>query len=141
MQHICRYHMIKLIKITIKDVKWAYTTDKHSLIFGIPLLQEWWRWHCYSHPDYLCLKIHQVTFDCSTLEGYISKLKMIETNRFQILNPDILKIIYDEGENLSVQVTYMCKEMCRSTVLFTNILPQHIKVLSIFYKFSPWFSI
>ncbi len=40
MQHICRhYYMIKLIKITIKYIKGAYTTDKHSLIIGIPFLQ------------------------------------------------------------------------------------------------------
>ncbi len=30
----------KLIKITWKYIKGAYTTDKHNLIFGIPLLQE-----------------------------------------------------------------------------------------------------
>ncbi len=48
---------------------------------------------------------------------------VLETNRFQILNPDILKIIYDYGEDLSVQITYMCKEMHRSTVSFTPVLP------------------
>ncbi len=67
--------MIKLIKITIIYIKWAYTTDKHNLIFVIPLLQEWWRWHCYSHPDYLYLNIHQVTFDYSSLEAHILKTK------------------------------------------------------------------
>ncbi len=29
----------KLIKITIKYIKGAYTTDKHNLIIGIPILQ------------------------------------------------------------------------------------------------------
>ncbi len=33
--------MIKPIKITIKYIKGAHTTDKHNLIIGIPLLQEW----------------------------------------------------------------------------------------------------
>ncbi len=76
MQHICRHHyMIKLIKITITYIKWTYTIDKHNLIIGMPLLQEWWRWHCYSHPDYLCLNIEQVNFDYSTLEAQISKIK------------------------------------------------------------------
>ncbi len=67
--------MIKLVKITIKYITWAHTTAKHNLIFGIPLLQEWWRWHCYSIPDYPCLNIHQVTFDYSILEAYISQTK------------------------------------------------------------------
>ncbi len=67
--------MIKLIKITIQDIKGLFTTEKHNLIIGIPLLQEWLRWHCYSHPNYLCLNLHQVTFDYSTLEAYISKTK------------------------------------------------------------------
>ncbi len=76
MQHICCHHyMIKLIIITIKYVKGAYTTDKHNLITGLPLLQEWWQWHCYSHPNYLCLNIHQPTFDYSNLEAYILKAK------------------------------------------------------------------
>ncbi len=39
MQYISRHHcMIKLIKITIKYIKGAYTTDKHRLIIGIPFL-------------------------------------------------------------------------------------------------------
>ncbi len=76
MQHICKHqYMIKLIKITRKYIKWAYTTDKHNLIFGIPLLQECWRWHCYSHSNYLWLNMHQATFDYSNLEAYISKTK------------------------------------------------------------------
>ncbi len=33
--------MIKLIKITTKDIKGVFTTDKHNLIIGIPLLQKW----------------------------------------------------------------------------------------------------
>ncbi len=60
--------MIKLITITIKYIKGVYTTNKHNLINGISLLQEWWRW-------YLCLNVHQVTFDCSILEAYISRTK------------------------------------------------------------------
>ncbi len=76
MLHICQHHyMIKLINITIKYVNGAYTTDKHSLIIEIPLLQEWWRWHCYSHPNYLCQNVHQVTFDYSNLEAYILHVK------------------------------------------------------------------
>ncbi len=67
--------IIKLIKITIKYKKGSYTTDKHNLIIGIPLLQKWWRWHCYSHTDYICLNVHQVTFYYSALEAYISKTK------------------------------------------------------------------
>ncbi len=67
--------MIKLIKITIKDIKGVFTTDKHNPIIGITLLQVWWRWHCYSHPNYLCLNLHQVTFDNSTVEAYISNTK------------------------------------------------------------------
>ncbi len=67
--------MIKLIKITIKYIKGAYTTDKHNLIIGIPFLQVGGKWHCYSHPNYLCLNVHQVTFDYSILEAYISKTK------------------------------------------------------------------
>ncbi len=42
---------------------------------------------------------------------------MIETSRFQILNPDILKIIYDLGEDLPVQMTYMRKEIYPCTTL------------------------
>ncbi len=76
MQHICgHHHMIKLIKITIKYIEGAYTTDKHNLIIWIPFLQVWSRWHSNSHPDYLSLNLHQVTFDYSTLEAYISKTK------------------------------------------------------------------
>ncbi len=38
--HFSRHHhMIKLIKITIKYIKGAYTTDKHNLIIGIPFSQ------------------------------------------------------------------------------------------------------
>ncbi len=44
-------------------------------MIGIPLLQEWWRWHCYSHPDYLSLHIHHVTFYLSTLEAHISNTR------------------------------------------------------------------
>ncbi len=75
--HIYRHYMIKLIKITIKYIKVAHTTVKHNLIIGIPFLQAWWRWHCYSHPNYLCRNIHQVTFDCSTLEVYIANTKNV----------------------------------------------------------------
>ncbi len=32
---------MKLIKITIKYIKGDYITDKHNLIIGIPLLQQW----------------------------------------------------------------------------------------------------
>ncbi len=56
---------------------------------------------------------------------------MIETNRFQILNPDILKIIYDYGEDLFIQITYMRKEMRRSTVLLTP--PYYLKWLYMCY--------
>ncbi len=53
----------------------AYTSDKHYRINGIPLLLEWWKWHCYSHPNYLCLNIHQITFYYSTLKAHISTNK------------------------------------------------------------------
>ncbi len=53
----------------------TYTTDKHNLIFVILLLWGWWRWHCYLHPNYLCLNMHHATFDYSNLEAYISKTK------------------------------------------------------------------
>ncbi len=26
----------------MKDIKGSFTTDKHNLIIGTPLLQEWW---------------------------------------------------------------------------------------------------
>ncbi len=67
------YYMIKLIKITKQYIIWAYTTDRHILIVGIWLLQEGWRWHCYSYPAKLCLSAYQATFDCSTLKAHISK--------------------------------------------------------------------
>ncbi len=53
---------------------------QHSLNIGISLLQEWWRWHYYSHTDYLCLNIHQVTF-ITTLEAHISKTKQDRNKR------------------------------------------------------------
>ncbi len=67
------YYMIKLIKITKQYIIWVYTTDRHILIIGISLLQEGWRWHCYSHPARLYLSAYQVTFDYSTLKAHISK--------------------------------------------------------------------
>ncbi len=74
MEYISRGHyMIKLIKITIQYIIWAYATDRHILIIGISLLQEGWWWHCYSHPAKLCLSVYQVTFDYSTLKAHISK--------------------------------------------------------------------
>ncbi len=54
-------------------MKRAYTIDRHNLNIGIPLLQEWWRWHYYSQPDKPGLNIHQVTFYYLTLEAHISK--------------------------------------------------------------------
>ncbi len=121
--------MIKLIKITRKYINGEYTTDKHNLIFGIPLLQECLKMTLLFIHNYLCLNIHQVTFDYSTVEAYIAwklisrQLKMIQTNRFQIVNPDILKVIPYYARGRTVQITYMCKEMHRSTVLFTPELP------------------
>ncbi len=67
------YYMTKLIKITKQYIIWVYTTDRNILIIGISLLQEGWRWHCYSHPAKLCLSAHKVTFDYSTLKAHISK--------------------------------------------------------------------
>ncbi len=46
-------------------------------------------------------------------------LQMIETNRFYILSPDILKVLHSEGRIQDVQIKYMRKAMLRSTVLFT----------------------
>ncbi len=74
MEYISRGHyIIKLIKITIQYIIWAYTTDRHILIIGISLLQERWRWLCYSHRAKLCLSVYNVTFDYSTLKAHISK--------------------------------------------------------------------
>ncbi len=56
----------------MKYIKGAYTTDKHNLIIGIQFFQVGWRWHSYSHSNYVCLN---VTFDYSTLEAYFSKTK------------------------------------------------------------------
>ncbi len=67
------YYMIKLIKTTKQYIIWAYTTDRHVLIIGISLLQEEWRWDCYSHSAKLCLSVYQVTFDYSTLKAHILK--------------------------------------------------------------------
>ncbi len=72
-QHSCRDHMIKLTKITIKYIKWAYTTDRQNLIIGIPLFKEGWSCYCYSHPDKLCLNVYHVIFDYSTWDAHISK--------------------------------------------------------------------
>ncbi len=126
MYHKCMHCMIKLIKITIKYIKWAYTTDKHNVIIGIPLLQEWWRWHCFSHPDYLCLNVDQVTFYYSPLEVHISKTK----NDWNKWISDSESRHLDDYTWLSGRsifrsniLTYMRKEMCRSTLLFTLILP------------------
>ncbi len=66
------YYMIKLIKIAKQYIIWAYTTDRHILIIGISLLQDGWRWHCYSHPTKLCQSAYQVTIDYSTLKDHIS---------------------------------------------------------------------
>ncbi len=83
MQHICRHHyMIKLIKITRKYIKRGYTSDKHNLIVGIPWLQEWWRWHCYSHPNYLCLNLHNATLITQRWKLLSWKLKRIEKKDF-----------------------------------------------------------
>ncbi len=67
------YYMMKLIRITKQYIIWAYTTDRQILIIGISLLQEGWRWHCYSQPAKLCLNVYQVTFDYSTLKAHISE--------------------------------------------------------------------
>ncbi len=67
--------IIKLIKITIQYIIWAYITDRHILIIGISLLQEGWKWHCYSHPAKLCQGVYSVTFDNSILKAYISKTR------------------------------------------------------------------
>ncbi len=67
------YYMINLIKITKQYIIWEYTTDRHILIIVISLLQERWRWHCYSHPTKLCLSAYHDTFDYSTLKAHISK--------------------------------------------------------------------
>ncbi len=61
---------------------------------------------------------------------------MIETNRFQILNPDTLKVIHDYRRDLSLQITYMCKEMCRSTVLFPSYYLKAVHILSQIHTYS-----
>ncbi len=67
------YYMVKLIKIPKQHIIWAYTTVRHILIIGISLLQEGWRWHCYSHPPKLCHSAYQITVDYSNLKVHISK--------------------------------------------------------------------
>ncbi len=67
------YYMIKLIKITKQYITWAYTTDRYIRIIRISILQEGWRWHCYSHSAKLCLSAYKVTFEYSTLKAHISK--------------------------------------------------------------------
>ncbi len=92
MQHSCRDHyIIKLTKITIKYRKWAYTTDRHNLIIGISLLQEGWRWHCYSHPDKLCLNVFHwqwQTFQgqahSTKVKNAYNKLRIIKDNCFNV---------------------------------------------------------
>ncbi len=70
MQHICRHHyMIKLITITRKYIKLAYTTDKQLNLWNTIIAR------VVKMTNYLCLNIHQATFDYSTLEAYISKSK------------------------------------------------------------------
>ncbi len=48
---------------------------------------------------------------------------MIEKNGFQILNPDTLTVLQDYSGDKTVQITYLHKKMCRSTVLNSPILP------------------
>ncbi len=79
--HIVYY----MLTITIQYIIWAYTTDRHILIIGILLLQELWRWHCYSHPVRFCLIVYQVTFDYSTLNVHILKTRN-DTNDGDIAN-------------------------------------------------------
>ncbi len=80
------YYMIKLIKITKQYIIWAYTIDRHILIIGISLLQEGWRWHCYSDPAKLCLSASDVTLDYSTLKAHI--LKTTNDRHKQILDSE-----------------------------------------------------
>ncbi len=67
--------------------------------------------------------MRQVTLDYSTLEAYISKIKYDRNNRFQILNPNTLKVLQEYGGDITLQITYICKKMLRSIVLFTPVLP------------------
>ncbi len=54
---------------------------------------------------------------------------MIETNRFQILNPDILEVITDQRKDKILQITYMLKR-CSEAVLFSP--PPHSYYLNSF---------
>ncbi len=112
--------MIKLIKITIQYIISAYTTDRHILIIGISLLQEGWRWHCYSHSARLCLRVYLVTFDYSTLKAHILKIRNDRNKRISDSASRYLED-YIRLRARSIKKTYMCKEVRRSTVLFNPV--------------------
>ncbi len=67
--------------------------------------------------------MHQATFDYSTLEAYISKIKndrnkwIADSESWHVGGNTLLR------RDQIVQITYMRKEMSRSTVLFTLVLP------------------
>ncbi len=54
---------------------------------------------------------------------------MIETNWFQILNPDIWEVISDQRRDQNVQITYMHKEMRRSTFIYPPVLPAILTIV------------
>ncbi len=112
------HFMIKLIKITIHYIIWAYTTNRHILIIGISLLQEGWRWHCYSHLAKLCLSVYHVTFDYSTLKAHISNTT---NDRNKWISDSESRHL--EGSTLlwkDSSCTIMCKGMCRSSFIYPH---------------------
>ncbi len=116
--------MIKLIKITRRYIKWAYTTNKQNLIFGIPLLQEWWIWHCYSHPNYLCQTYTRPLFITQLWKLISQKLKMIETNRFRfwILISWPLYLIKEE---IKLYKLHTCAKRCTEALFY--LTPYYLK--------------
>ncbi len=82
----------------------------------------WWIWHSYLHPNYLCLNVHQVTFDYSTLEAYISKTKndtnkrISDSKSWHLVGFIRLRRGYNCRNNIHVQ------RDARSTVLFTPFI-------------------
>ncbi len=74
MQHICRHqYMIKLIKITIKYKRSIYNWQTQPNYWNNIFTGRVKMTLLYWHPNYLCLNVHQLTFDYSTLEAYSSK--------------------------------------------------------------------
>ncbi len=122
MQHSCRHHyMIKLIKITIKYIKWAKTTDRHSLLIRIPLLQEGDDDIAIHTPiDWLALSKCIASLLITRIWKLISQnLRVIQTNRFQISG--MLKYYITKGVTCNIHAQSDAQKHC--FFLFTLVLP------------------